>query len=400
MLGFTDTGLRPGTHTYRLVRLRPVRQQLDSATPSSVTDDHRDRPARTPVTSSPTARRTTGASASHGHDRLRLGRLQRPDPERRRHPRRDRRRSPATDNASTFDGTRPGSASTRDAAAAPNTFTAEAWFKTTITAAARSSASATPTPATRATTTVTSTWTTPARSVFGVYTGTVRTVNSLRGLQRRPVAPRRRHAVGATGMVLYVDGKQVGPQRRRHRRPGLHRLLARRWRQPRRLAGKPSSNYFAGAIDDVAIYPTALTSTRSQNHYIDSGRHRAPPQPAPADTYGKAVYDTDRRPLLAPRRHGRADGGRTRPATATGTYSGGVTYGVPARASPAAPARRSPSTATTARIAASGSRSATRPSTPRSCGSTPPRPPAASSSASAAPADAAQSAATTGTSTC
>ena len=70
---------------------------------------------------------------------------------------------------------------------------------------------------------------------------------------------------------------------------GLRRVLARRRRQPERLAGEPTSSNLAGTIDDVAIYPSALTLAQVQDHYLDSGR-TLNVQPAPTDAYGQAVY--------------------------------------------------------------------------------------------------------------
>ena len=74
-------------------------------------------------------------------------------------------------------------------------------------------------------------------------------------------------------MVLYVDGAQVATN-----------TNVGRWDEPIygywRLGGDnlsgwpsaPSSNYFAGTLDDVAIYPTAVSLGTVQNHYVLSGR--------------------------------------------------------------------------------------------------------------------------------
>ena len=71
------------------------------------------------------------------------------------------------------------------------------------------------------------------------------------------------------GMTLYVDGKKVG------RRPGT--TTAQDYSGYWRIGGdnlsswpnKPSSGYLAGAIDDVAIYPTALSLAQVSAHYAD-----------------------------------------------------------------------------------------------------------------------------------
>ena len=54
---------------------------------------------------------------------------------------------------------------------------------------------------------------------------------------------------------------------------------------------QPTSNYLGGAIDDVAIYPTALPLSQVKTHYTDSGRSLGGPA-APTDTYGKASCRT------------------------------------------------------------------------------------------------------------
>ena len=55
---------------------------------------------------------------------------------------------------------------------------------------------------------------------------------------------------------------------------------------------QPSSSYFNGSIDEVAIYPTALSGAQIRDHYTKSGRTVAIPA-APTDAYGQAVYNDD-----------------------------------------------------------------------------------------------------------
>ena len=64
-------------------------------------------------------------------------------------------------------------------------------------------------------------------------------------------------------MKLYVDGALVASGTA-DRRPGLHRLLASGRRQH---LGRASATYFAGTIDEVAVYPTVLSATTVQAHY-------------------------------------------------------------------------------------------------------------------------------------
>ena len=86
-------------------------------------------------------------------------------------------------------------------------------------------------PAPPAATTGTSTCDNDGKLIFGIWTGVTNTITTPDRLQRRPVAPRRRDAVDADGMKLYVDGALVGTNAQTDG-PGLHRLLAGRRRQP------------------------------------------------------------------------------------------------------------------------------------------------------------------------
>ena len=91
---------------------------------------------------------------------------------------------------------------------------------------------------------------------------------------------------------------------------------------------KPSSYYLAGTIDEVAIYPTALTGAQVRDHYTKSGRTLAGPA-APTDSYGAAVYHDD--PALYWRLD-EAAGTTAADSSANasnGTYAGGVSYRTP-----------------------------------------------------------------------
>ena len=116
---------------------------------------------------------------------------------------------------------------------------------------------------------------------FGVYTGSARTVSSPKsyndGVWHHIVASLSNTA----GMTLYVDGKKVASD------PGTTSAqdYAGFWRiGGDNLSGwpsRPTSDYFAGAIDDVAIYPTALSLTQVAAHYTD-GSTVVPNQPPTA----------------------------------------------------------------------------------------------------------------------
>lgn len=88
---------------------------------------------------------------------------------------------------------------------------------------------------------------------------------------------------------------------------------------------QPSSFFFNGTIDEVAIYPTALSGTQIRDHYVKSGRSLSGPA-APTDDYGKAVYADD--PALYWRLN-EASGATAADTSANGSngvYAGGVSY--------------------------------------------------------------------------
>ncbi|WP_338673502.1 LamG-like jellyroll fold domain-containing protein [Streptomyces sp. SCSIO 30461] len=101
--------------------------------------------------------------------------------------------------------------------------------------------------------------------IFGVYTGTTRTITSPNsyndGKWHHVVATQ-----GSSGMVLYVDGVQVGT---------LAETGNQSYNGYWRIGGdnlsswpnRPTSYYFAGQMDETAIYPSALSASQVQKHY-------------------------------------------------------------------------------------------------------------------------------------
>jgi type II secretory pathway pseudopilin PulG len=176
------------------------------------------------------------------------------------------------DAASTFDGAADGSAATPTAITGPQTFSEEIWFRTTTTSGGRLMGFGT------ATTGVSSFF---DRNIYmdnagHIYFGvcgdscpaTVSTSASYNDGQWH-------QAVGtltSSGITLYVDGQKVGTN------TGVHSAQAYSgyWRLGGdTLAGwpnQPSSNYFAGTLDEASVYPTALTPAQVQQQYSDSGR--------------------------------------------------------------------------------------------------------------------------------
>ncbi|MEI2728552.1 MAG: hypothetical protein V9E85_05535 [Candidatus Nanopelagicales bacterium] len=81
-------------------------------------------------------------------------------------------------------------------------------------------------------------------------------------------------------MKLYVDGERRGLAMPRSRHgTGLQRLLASRWRQPDgSWPNQPTSAYFAGTIDEVAVYDcSADARIRSMSHWSLSLAWGPPP---------------------------------------------------------------------------------------------------------------------------
>ena len=125
--------------------------------------------------------------------------------------------------------------------------------------------------------------------IFGVYNGATYTVTSPGTYNNNAW----HHVVGT--LVRWRHGALRRRQEDRHQ-PG-HRRSAQTYSGFWRVGGDNlgswpgthTSNYFKGAIDEVAVYPTALTLPQVQSHYINSGRTLTGPA-APSDAYGAGVY--------------------------------------------------------------------------------------------------------------
>ena len=232
--------------------------------------------------------------------------------------------SPTT--ASTFSGSGTAFGVTPANETAPDTFTVESWVKTTSTSGGKIVGFG------NAATGNSSNYDrhvymdNAGRIWFGVHPGGVRTVNSSASFndgQWHQVTA----TLGASGMKLYVDGKVVGS--RTDVTSG--QPFSGRWRVGGDNIGgwtnQPSSNYLAGSIAQVSVYPAVLNQTQVVDHFVASGR-TSPHPAAPADAYGSAVYGGD--PLIYWRLGETAgttadDAG---PADNDGTYSGSVTRGL------------------------------------------------------------------------
>ena len=326
-IGFTDTGLTPGsTHTYRVYVYDPlgnsqlgstVSVTIGSASNSAYVKDVLNAGAsdywRLGEPSGSTGYDWAGyddlveqSAVSHGASGAING---------------------DSDTASTFDGSTNGSAASTVSAPGPNTFTTEAWFQTTSTSGGKIIGYGDTATGTSSNYDRQIYLDNAGHVIFGVYnngTDAVSTPGTYNdGSWHQVVA-----SLSPAGMVLYVDGKRIS----RDTGTTVGQPFTGYWRiGGDNLAGwpsQPSSNFLAGNIDEVAIYPTALSLAQVQQQYVDSGRSLTI-TPAPTDTYGKTVMAD------SPDLFWRLDDA-TGPTAAdssgndtTGTYSGGVTYQTP-----------------------------------------------------------------------
>jgi PKD repeat protein len=188
------------------------------------------------------------------------------------------------DTASTFSGTTAGLGSTQTAAAAPNTFSIAAWFKTTVKSGKIVGYG----------NKATGSSTTYDRHIYLDSTGKLNFgVNN--GAQTKITTAATgwndgqwHFVVGtmsAAGMAFYVDGKLVGTNSAVTSGQSYNGY----WR----VGGDATwsgTAYFTGSIDDVAVYPTALTLTQIRQQLVDAGRPLTGGF-APSDAYGSAVWN-------------------------------------------------------------------------------------------------------------
>ncbi|MFD7259536.1 LamG-like jellyroll fold domain-containing protein [Streptomyces sp. NPDC059874] len=124
------------------------------------------------------------------------------------------------------------------------------------------------------------------RLVFGVYNGGAKTIST--GLLDTYNDNKWHHVVGTQGpggMALYVDGQSKGTLN-----VTTSQAYAGYWHVGGdNLSGwptRPTSNFFAGQLDETAVYPSALTQAQVKSHFDLAG--------APIDTVStvKAAEDT------------------------------------------------------------------------------------------------------------
>ncbi|WP_169951621.1 LamG-like jellyroll fold domain-containing protein [Microbispora sp. H11081] len=328
-LGFNDTGLEPGsTHTYRIRARDPQGNAVGSSTSAPVTIAGSGGSSAYPdavLADNPASYWRLGEpSGATAYDYAAFNDVS--------------QKSGVTygtagavngdtDTASHFDGTTSGFGVTQSQTPATPSFTVETWVKTTSNRGGKIIGYG------NAATGNSSSYDrhvymdNAGRIFFGVYPGAVRTVNSGPGFNDG-----NWHHIAASlsetaGMTLYVDGRRVAQS--------AATTSAQQYTGYWRIGGdnlsgwpnQPTSAYLNGDIDEVAIYPSALPQDKVIDHYVASGR-TSPIPPAPADPYGKAVYNDE--PVLYWRLNetsgpAAADSGKS---GVTGNYTAsGVSYG-------------------------------------------------------------------------
>jgi PKD repeat protein len=233
----------------------------------------------------------------------------------------------ATARSTTFSGTAGVPAVSPVQETAPQTFTAEGWFRTTSTRGGKIIGFG------NSATGDSSSYdrhiylSNDGRIVFGVYPNAVRTISS----PKTGYNDGQWHYVAAglsqSGIELFVDGKRVA----RDAGTTSAQTFSGYWRIGGDNTGgwpnQPGNVKFAGQIEDVAVYPAPLSLTQVQNHFQASGRSLNLPT-KPTDAYGAAVWDGQPSFFW---RLDEAAGVSTATdrvtSTPTGTYSAGVVRG-------------------------------------------------------------------------
>tara|TARA_R110002020_G_scaffold214865_6_gene422051 strand:- start:2888 stop:8005 length:5118 start_codon:yes stop_codon:yes gene_type:complete len=200
------------------------------------------------------------------------------------------------DRAMTFSGASSQyAASTAEAVIAPDQFSTEAWIRTTTTRGGkiigfgdRTSGSSSSNSADRHLY-----MSNNGELFFGVRTASRVTVSTPSNDGKRYNDGAWHHVVttmGADGMKLYVDGELVGSRAE----VTYGRTYNGYWRvggdQLSSWSSRPSSDYFAGTIDEVAVYRAPLTATEVQAHYVAGTTGTTVNQP-PAAAFTSAVTD-------------------------------------------------------------------------------------------------------------
>ncbi|MER5727006.1 LamG-like jellyroll fold domain-containing protein [Streptomyces sp. NPDC002138] len=166
-----------------------------------------------------------------------------------------------------------------------SSYTIETWFKTNTTRGGKLIGFGNNTDRASGSTDKQIYMTNNGRLVFGTYNGSARTIST--GLFDTFNDNKWHHVVGTqgpAGMALYVDGQSKGTLNVTNFTPyngywhvGGDNLSS--W------PTRPTSNFFAGQIDETAVYPKVLTQAQVKNHF-DLAK-------APTDTVSKVSANED-----------------------------------------------------------------------------------------------------------
>lgn len=241
----------------------------------------------------------------------------------------------ADDAATAFSGSGALQGASTKAQAAPQTFSVEAWVRTTSTRGGKIIGFGNSRTAASSSYDRHVYMTSSGQVVFGVNPGALRTVASTSayndGQWHHVVA-----ALGAGGMQLHVDGVLVGQR--------TDTTSAQAYTGYWRVGGdnlsgwpsRPASDALAGTIDEVAVYPFALSTAQARAHAAAGGKQA--PNDAPTASAavtptglsvaldGSASTDPDGRVVSWAWDLG--DGTRTNGATAAHTYAAPGRYTV------------------------------------------------------------------------
>jgi PKD repeat protein len=331
-MGFTDTGLTPGsTHTYKVVVTDPFGNSTNRSTPAvTVATTNTEGNYGTAVAANGASQywpldETSGAVGfDHiGYENLSLGTgITRTTS------------GPISPNGSAvFNGTSSSVAVTPEAIAGPNTFTVQAWINTTSTTGGKIIGFGDTQSGDSSNYDRQVYMDNSGQLVFGVYNGgtaTIVTPGSYNDGNWHFVSA----SLGPNGMQLYVDGVLVGQSTQ----TTIGQAYSGYWKiGGDNLNGwpdQPSNEYFTGDIGQVAIFPTVLTRTQVSNEAVAAGLPSTVPS-APSDAYGAAVFNQN--PELYWRLNEPAGAGTAidsgpnagGPLQENGIISGPVTTGVP-----------------------------------------------------------------------
>jgi len=264
-MGFVDTGLAPGsTHTYRLYVTDPYGNQISRLAPTATVASSTTSNSYSNAIESSSATSywpLDEASGTVGYDHNGYVDLQV-----KAGATRGQAGIVSNQDATRFSGGSTGFAATPSNLKAPDTFSAEAWIKTTTTSGGKIIGFGDSNTGDSSLTDRHVYMDGAGRVWFGLYPGGVRTVNSSAsyndGAWHHIVA-----TLGSGGMALYVDGARVGSRAD----VVSGRNTSGYWRiggdSLRSWTSRPSSDYFSGTIAQAAIYPSALSASAIQSHY-------------------------------------------------------------------------------------------------------------------------------------